>query len=121
MLSVDDELRRAALMQAYQFAESDPVTWNRPYVASRIAATLKGVDPQQAINPPQPPALPLGKINFNVSARFEELPAEVQNQMLAAAGFAPSSELGYRDTLKGVQELSRTADAAANLQSTVGV
>ena len=111
MLSVDDELRRTALMQAYQFAEADPVTWNRPYVASKVAATLKGVDAQQAINPPQPAMPPLGKINFNVSARFEELPAEVQNQMLVAAGLAPSAELGYRDTLKGVQELSKTAEA----------
>lgn len=121
MLSVDDDLRRNGSQQLLMMAMQDPATFNLNYAAEMYASTIRGVDPSKAVNPPTPPPPPAPKVNVSIAVKYDELPSEVQAELLQAGGIQVTPELAtemqLRDTLKGVQQVSDAADAASNIDS----
>ncbi len=123
-LAVDDQLRQQAAMDLHAVAAASPGIIDQRKVAEFQLSTIRGIgDPKDYILPPTPPQ-PTDEfrknLGVNVTAKFEDLPAPLQNQILQGAGLgnpATASELQARDTTKGVKELSGAADAAANLAS----
>lgn len=122
MLAVDDELKRNAAMQFYQFAAQDPITFNKPYAAEFLAGTIRGIDPAKAINPPAPPPPPPTKTGINVSVKFEMLPPEAQVEVLQEClgkQLSPQTvqAMAMEHTVAGVNKLSEAADSAHNLMT----
>jgi|SRR5579864_768812 len=122
MLSVDDDIRRQSALQMMQAASQQPGVWDPHYVARFFASTIRGVDPDKAVPPPQPPPNPPPKVSMTIAAKWPELPADVQEQILTAGGvqMTPeiSEELGHDDTLRGIVKLDQAGTAADNLLST---
>lgn len=121
MLSVDDDIRRQSAMQLAQMAAQAPGIVDPVYAAKFYASTIRGVDPDKAVPPPQPPQPPPPKVSVAIAVKWPELPSEVQVDLLQGAGaqLSPETikELQMHDTMKGIQTLSDTADAADNLMS----
>jgi len=121
MLSVDDDIKRAAAQELAQAAMASPGIFDPYYVAKFWAGTIRGVDPDKAVPPPKPPSPPPPKFSVGVQAKWEQLPAETQAQLLTALGAPPSpettEELGLEQSLKGIGKLSEAGDAASNLLS----
>lgn len=123
MLSVDDDIRRNAASQLATMAAQMPGVVDPQYAAKTFASTIRGVDPDKAVPPPKPPSPPPPKVNVSVAVKYDELPADVQAQVLSAGGVQVTpqiqQELGMQDTLKGIGKLSEASNHAANLMSNV--
>lgn len=121
MLSIDDDIRRTSAMQLVQMAQQAPNVVDPYYAAKFYASTIRGIDPDKAVPPPQPPQPPPPKVSVAIAVKWPELPSQIQAQLLEGAGAQvdpqTQQELALQDTLKGVQHLSDTADAADNLMS----
>lgn len=121
MLSVDDDIRRQAALQMLQAAGQQPGVWDQHYVARFYAGTIRGVDPDKAVPPPQPPSPPPPKVSVAIAVKWPELPADVQEQILAGGGVQVtpeiSEELGHDATLGGIVKLDQAGTAADNLLS----
>lgn len=119
MLSVDDDIRRQAALQMMQGAAQQPGVWDAHYVARFFAGTIRGVDPDKAVPPPQPPAPPQPKVSLTIAVKWPELPAGIQEQLLAAGGaqITPdvADELEHTQTLGGIVKLDQAGTAADNL------
>ncbi|MBV9179890.1 MAG: hypothetical protein JO356_01145 [Acidobacteria bacterium] len=124
MLSVDDDIRRTGTLQLVEMAGQMPNVIDPFYAARAYVSTIRGVDVDKAVKQPQPPAPPPPKVAITIAVKWPELPAEVQMQMLQAAGgqITPGveQELQIHDTLKGIEKLSSAANHADNLMSTHG-
>ena len=118
-LAVDDQLKQASLLQFYQMALQNPSVLNVRYAAEELAKCTRGIDPQKAIMPEQTgPMLP--KVSLSLTLPLDKagsVPADILNQLLPAAGLQPSEDATKKQELDAVQQLSETADAAANLHS----
>lgn len=121
-LAVDDELRAGKVQTVYQMAEADPVLWNKYEAGKLVLTTIKGIgDTSQLLNQPTPPPPPMPKVNVSVAVKYDDLPPQVQGQLLSAGGIQVTpetqQELDLDHTMKAVQKTSDAADAAANLDS----
>lgn len=121
MLSADDDIRRNAAMTMVQASAQQPGVWDPFYVAKFYAGTIRGVDPEQAVKQPQPPQNPPPHVNVSIAVKWPELPAEIQQQILAAGGaqITPDiqQEMNLNETMKGIKTTSEAADAAHNIMS----
>src|SRR5581483_10611406 len=118
-LAVDDELRQGAAMRMAQVATEAPDVVDRRKIVRFALSTIRGIgNPDDYIlPPPQGPQPPPTKLNFTISSKFEDLPLEVQQAILGAAGLPESDELNHEATLKGVQKIAAAANAATDLTS----
>lgn len=121
MLSVDDELRRNAAQQFYMLAASNPAVFDVQYAAEQYASTIRGIDVGRAVKQPQPPPPQPPKASIAIAAKWPELPADVQKQLIAGMGgqITPQVEadLDEQQTMQDIQHVSDAADAAANLHA----
>ena len=117
-LAVDDELRQNAAFKLQSAAQANPMIYDQRKVANFYLSTIPDIgDPEDYILPEPPPPPPPVKVNMSIAVKWEDLPADVQNQLLQAGQMQPSQELELQDTLKGITKLSDAADAADNLTS----
>lgn len=121
MLSVDDDIRRQAAQQLVQMAGQLPGIIDPRYAAQFYCRTIRGVDPDKAVPPPQPPAPPEPKVSVGIQVKWAELPADIQAQLLAAGGAQITAqtqqELQEAGTVKDMAGASAMADAADNIMS----
>src|SRR5262249_34993595 len=87
-----------------------------------VLSTIKGVgDTSQLLNQPQPPPPPMPKVSVSIQVKYDELPADVQAQLLSAGGVEMTPELAQelqaQDTIKQVPKVSTAANAASNILS----
>ena len=121
MLSADDDIRRNAAQNMMQGAAAMPGVFDPYYVARFYAGTIRGVDPDKAVPPPQPPQAPPPKMSIAVAVKWPELPSEAQLALLEGAGMHPTpaltEELQLQDTMKGIVTADQAATAADALLS----
>jgi len=117
-LADDDSYRTKSLQQLLALALSAPQVFNVRGIAAAYLKSVPGISPEEGLAPaPQPQAPPV-KIGFNVTAKFEELSADVQAAILSAVGL-PTEGTGIMSTVKHtadmVEHVGRAADSAAKL------
>ena len=80
---------------------------------------IRGIgDPDSYILPEQPQSsTPPAKINISLTMPFQQLPEDVQNQILPMLGLQPSEELKHESNIAAVGKLSQAAHHASNLLS----
>lgn len=121
MLSADDDIRRQAGMQLMQMAAQLPGVVDPQYAAKFFASTIRGVDPEKAVPPPQPPQAPPPKVNVAVAVKWLELPPQAQEAMLAGAGvqITPDlqQEIDMASKINQLPAVDNAATAADNLTS----
>lgn len=119
-LAQDDEFNRMAKERGYQLAMQDPTTWNKNYMAREYAKTMRGVDPAQAVLPETQPPPPPPKVTFSVTAKWEQLPADMKKQLIVGQGvqMTPelSAEIDAQSQIEGATEIGKAAEAVAHLQ-----
>jgi len=124
-LSVDDELRRNAAVQLLQMAAQMPNIVDPYYSAHFFAETIRGINADKAVPPPRPPTPPPPKVSLAVAAKWAEVPVQLQEQFIGAAGAPPTTEttneLNIESTLHGIEKASVASDHADNLMSTKSV
>lgn len=119
MLSADDDMRRQAGMQLLQMAAQLPGVVDPHYAARFFAGTIRGVDPDQAVPPPQPPAPVPPKMSVAVATKWPEIPSQAQHALLISAGVPDSpelqAELQMQEKMKGIVQADQAGTAADNL------
>lgn len=117
-LSADDQFKVGSLQQLLLLGERHPDIINVRAVATELVKATPGVDTDNVIMPPPPPQPPVPpvKINVSVSIKWEELPPDVQAEIIGKAGLP--TEMTHIDGIGHVlRKASEAADHAANLES----
>lgn len=121
MLSADDDIRRNAAMSMMQAAGAMPGVFDPYYVARFYAGTIRGVDPDKAVPPPQPPQAPPPKVSVTVAVKYPEVPPQVQAAMWTGMGVPDSPELqqeiDLQSKMQGIVTADNAGTAADNLTS----
>jgi len=121
MLSVDDDIRRGAAQQLAQAASMAPQVYDQYYVARFYAGTIRGVDPDKAVPPPKPTPPVAPKVNVSIAVKWDELPIEVQQQVLSAGGvqITPEvqNEMAESGMVRDLEKVSAASNAADNIMS----
>lgn len=119
MLSADDDIRRQAALSMIQAASQQPGIWDPYYVARFYAGTIRGVDPDKAVPQPKPPTPPPPHTNFNVTAKYPELPSQAQAALLTGVGVPDSpelqQELQLQEKMRGLVQANQAGTAADEL------
>ena len=116
-LALDDEFKRSSAEKLYLVASADPILWNKREAAQQLASTFRARDAEKLLNPEMPPSprVPETRVSISLAIKWEELPADVQNEILGKTGLSPSTDLAARDALKSVERLNQAAKAAQEL------
>jgi len=121
MLSADDDIRRQAGQTLLQMAAQMPGVVDPHYAARFFAGTIRGVDPDQAVPPPQPPAPIPPKMNVAIAVKWGELPYQAQHTLLTEAGVPDSPELQEElmlsEKMTGIMKADAAGTAADGLLS----
>jgi len=119
-LAQDDSYRTQKLQEGFQAAAANPDVFNKRTFAAALLKTIPGISPEEGLAPPPSTPPPPVKIGFNVTAKFEELSADVQTAILGAVGL-PTEGTGIMGTVKhtadAVEHIARAGNAAAELNS----
>jgi len=116
-LAQDDEFKRAAIERGFLVAAQNPDVFNKQAFAQKLAQTIPGMDAQEALaaEPPPEPG-PQVRINFSVTAKFEELPGDVQAAVLGMGGL-PTEGVKITAGLNAVEKFGRATAAADDMLS----
>ena len=116
-LALDDEFKRSSAEKLYLVASADPVLWNKREAAQQLASTFRARDAEKLLNPEMPPSprVPETRVSISLALKWDDLPGEVQNEILQKTGLSPSADLDARDALKSVERLNQAAKAAQEL------
>jgi hypothetical protein len=116
-LAQDDEFKRAAIERGFLVAAQHPDVFNKQAFAQKLAQTIPGMDAQEALaaEPPPEPG-PQVRINFSVTAKFEELPGDVQAAVLGLGGL-PTEGIKITAGLNAVEKFGRATEAADQMLS----
>jgi hypothetical protein len=119
MLSADDDIRRNAAMAMMQAASSMPGVFDPYYVGRFYAGTIRGVDPDKAVPPPQPPQPAPPKVTASVQIKYPEMPSQAQAALWTGIGVPDSPELQaeiqLQEKMKGLVQADQAGTAADNL------
>lgn len=120
-LAADDDYKVKALQQGLQLAGAFPDVLDTRYFATELVKAMPGVNPEQAIKPPQPPPPPPPpKINIGLAIKWADLNPDAQVAILKEMNLptADTATLGLvHHATEAVKKISDAADAADNLQS----
>lgn len=120
-LAADDDYKVKSLQQGLQLAGAFPDVLDTRYFATELVKAMPGVNPEQAIKPPQPPPPPPPpKISINMAIKFENLNPDAQVAILKEMNLPThdTEVLGLiHHATESVKKISDAADAADNLQS----
>jgi hypothetical protein len=116
-LAADDQFKVGSLQQFIMLGERHPDVVNLRACISELAEATPGISPENVIlppPPPQPPTPPI-KVNFSITAKWEELPADVKAALLQTEGL-PTEMTHMLGIGHAIGKMSEAADAAHNLE-----
>lgn len=121
-LSVDDDLRTDAATKLGAVAAQAPGVINMRKVVRFALSTIRGIgNPDDYLLPepqgPAPPPPPRVNVNIGLTGKLPDIPPDVANEALQAAGFQPSPEMAQQGTIDAIGKLSHAADQVDNLTS----
>jgi hypothetical protein len=119
-LAANDEFRVGALQQFAAIGEHHPDIINMRNVITKLAQATPGVNPEDVILPPPPPTPPVPpiKASLSLAVKWEQLPADVQAELLQNLGL-PTTMTHVEGIQKGIESVRKAADDASELERPV--
>lgn len=113
-LADDDEYRLQKIQQGFMLSLQCPNILNPRAFATALVQAIPGISPEQAVMPPPPPPPPTQppKVNFTISAKFEDLAPDVQEAILGGCQLPTEGTATTGLVHHGAKVIKSVAEAA---------
>lgn len=113
-LSDDDDFKTNAIKQGFMLAAANPDVLNKRAFAQKLIATIPGISIEEGMapppGPPPPPPGPQIHINLGITAKYEDLPSDVQTAILQMGGL-PTAGTEARSPVQAAQHAAKAIGA----------